>query len=516
MTVRSSDIYLNTLCRAAYAPGSSTIKIAAAVVKMFDDLSREERTMMSPMNLLYVKILRDISTGDLDLSNRAEASSVLLRYQEDRAFENNRVTFKELQNLLLPDQLPAPQKIRTLYNRVKNNIAFFKSNSRIRKMMLTAQKVGSEDDIEKQTALFQDILAAADALKSEIEDDSLIGDGEIAQVDEIDFTKADSLKKALQAQHKKRNGPSVRTGLQGMNRMLGPMGSMAYGESVAFAARSHNYKSGMLMDITRWQCVYNKPPETGTKTPVVLFISLENEIAENLQQIYVKLFCNLYHKSPVGFKDDEIVEFVMRKLGVNGFQLLMFRRMGEAFGYRQFVELVERIEKNGCKVVSVILDYVTLCKRDSDDTTKASNDAKQIQLMYAKFKDFCAHKDMLFVTGLQLDSEASRLAASGQTSIVKKMNESHLSDAKSLKKECDCLIFMEIENNHKGVPWLTMKIDKHRYVLQDTPVEDRFVAYQYLGELGILDDIEGKDMSSRDIYSENDDSDQMNTNVSVF
>ena len=30
-------------------------------------------------------------------------------------------------------------------------------------------------------------------------------------------------------------------------------------------------------------------------------------------------------------------------------------------------------------------------------------------------------------------------------------------------------------------------------------------AYQYLGELGILDDINGKDMSSKDIYAENDD-----------
>lgn len=503
MNIRSSDIYLNTLCLAAYAPGEPTVKIANAVVNMFDSLSKNERTMLSPMNVLYVKILREIANGNLDLSNRTEASGVLLKYQDDKAFETNKVSFTELQNLLLPEVLPAPQKIRTLYNRVKNNLAFFKTSNRIRKMMLTAQKVGSEDDIEKQTALFKDILAAAESLRTDIEDDTLSDGDEVNQVDEIDFTKPGSIQKALAAQHKKRDGVTIKFGLQGLNRMMGPSRSAVYGQSMAYAARSHNYKSGILMDITRWMCVYNKPPTTNGKVPVILFISLENEIAENLADIMRKLYANIYHKVPVGVKDAEVVEFVQRKLGANGFQLLMFRRMGEVFGYREFTELVEKIEKNGCKVVATILDYVTLCKRCMED--KQFNDPKQIQLMFARFKDYCAHKDMFFCTGLQLDTEASRLASSGQTGIVKKFNEAHLSDAKSLKKELDCLIFMEIECNHKGIPWLTMKIDKHRYVLQDTPVEDRYCAYQYLGELGILDDINGKDMSSKDIYAENDD-----------
>ena len=512
MNIRSSDIYLNTLCLAAYAPGNTTIRIASAVVGMFDDLSKDERTMLSPMNLLYVKLLRDIANGELDLSNRAEASSVLLKYQDDRAFENNKVTFQELQSLLLPEQLPAPQRIRALFNRVKNNIAFFKTNTRIRKMMLTAQKVGSEDDVEKQTALFKDILASAESLRNEIEDDSLINDGEITQVDEIDFNDPISLKKALAAQHKKRNGTTIQFGLQGLNRMMGPAGSVAYGESMACAARSHNYKSGLLSDITRWICVYNKPPDTGSKLPVVLFISLENEVAENLMDIYRKLFANIYHKMPTGYSDDEVVEFVHRQLSANGFKLLMFRRMGEAFGYREFVELVEKIEKNGCKVVATILDYVTLCHRCREDSQY--NDPKQLQLMFARFKDYCAHKDMFFCTGLQLETEASKLAASGQTNIVKRYNESHLADSKSLKKELDILIFLEIEHNHRGVPWLTIAWNKHRYV-HDTPAEDKYCAYQYLGELGILDDLKGEDKSSRDIYAETDSNDSSDI-VSVF
>lgn len=512
MTIRSSDVYLNTLCLAAYAPGTSTVRMASAVVSMFDDLSKEERTMMSPMNLLYVKLLREIANGNLDLSNRAEASSVLLKYQDDRAFETNKVSFKELQSLLIPEQLPAPQKIRVLFNRVRNNIAFFKTNSRIRKMMLTAQKVGSEDDVEKQSALFKDILASAEILKSDIEEDPSGESDEVSQVDEIDMSDAKSIMKALAAQHKKRSDSKIVFGLQGLNRMMGPNRGAAYGESMAVAARSHNYKSQMLISIARWLCTYNKPPETNGKTPVVLFISLENELGENLIDWFKFAFINSFHRSPSGMKDEEIVEYVMNAFNKNGFKMLVFRRMGEAYGYREFVDMVEKIENNNCKVVASIIDYITLCRRCPED--KQYNEARQIQLMVERFRDYCGHKDMFFVTGLQLETEAARLASSGQTNIVRRYNESHLADCKGSKRSFDILLFMELENNAKGNTWLTIAWNKHRNVITDG--EDKYTAYKFINdELGILDDLNGKDESSKDIYAEADDNANSSA-VSVF
>ena len=512
MSPRSADLYLNSLCLAAYAPGPSTIRIATAVVKMFDDLSKDERTMMSPMNVLYVKLLREISTGNLDLSNRAEASSVLLKYQDDKAFETNKVSFKELQNLLMPDQLPAPQKIRTLFNRVKNNLAFCKSNNRIRRMLLTAQKVASEDDVEKQTALFKEILASAEELKSDIEEDPAGESDEVTQVDEIDFNDPKSLIKALAAQRKKRSDSKIVFGLQGLNRMMGPNGGASYGESMAVAARSHNYKSGLLMDIARWICMYNKPPDCGGKEPVVLFISLENEIAENMIGWYRSAYNNIYKRPPDGLKDEEVVEFVSRAFRKNGFHFLCLRRMGETFGYREFVEEVEKIEKGNCKVVVSIIDYITLAKHSPED--KAYNDARQIQLLVERFRDYCGHKDMFFVTGLQLETEAARLASSGQTNIVRRYNESHLADCKGSKRSLDILLFLELENNHKGNTYLTVAWNKHRGVVTDS--KDKYTAYRFVNDdIGIPDDINDKDASVADIYAAGDEEDQSST-VAVF
>ena len=514
MNIRSSDLYLNALCLAAYAPGNSTVKIASAVVGMFDDLSRDERTMLSPLNLLYVKLLRDISVGNLDLSNRAEASSVLLKYQDDKAFESNKVTFKELQNLLLPDVLPAPQKIRVLFNRVKNNITFFKTNNRIRKMLISSQRVGSEDDIEKQNALFKEILSAAESLRTDIEDDPTGQDDPLVPIDEIDFCKPDSILKGLAQQHKKREGELIRFGWQGFNQMLGPRRAASYGETFAFAGASHCGKSLILQSLATSHCLYNKPPNTGDKIPVVLFISLENEVSENLQQVWKMLYSSIYHREPdVHLKDEEIAEFLTSKLGRNGFRFLLIRRIGESFGYREYAEYYDKLLNSGCKVVATYLDYITLCKRDVNPNDRSTNDAKMIENMVERFKDHSARNNVFFCTAFQLDAEAARIKMSGQTNPVKKFNESTLADCKGALRPLDGLFFNDIEVNHQGVSYLCFAWRKHRYEHQ-TEKEDKYFAMKF-GPLGLPFDVDGAPTFVRDIYSDNSDNPE-EQQVSIF
>jgi hypothetical protein len=514
MSPRSSDLYLNALCLAAYAPGAPTIKIAAAVVGMFDDLSKDERTMLSPLNILYVKLLRDIAVGNLDLSNRAEASSVLLKYQDDKAFENNRVSFKELQALLFPEALPAPQKIRVLFNRVKNNLIFFKTNSRIRKMMLTAQRVGSEDDIEKQNALFKEILASAETMRNEIEDDPTGQSDDLIPIDEIDFCKPNTILKALTHQHKKREGEMIHFGWQGLNRMMGPKRAAAYGESFAFAGASHCGKSLILQSMALSHCLYNKPPDTGGLTPVILFISLENEVSENLVQLYKTLFVNVYHKEPDGLKDQEVVELLSNKLSEQGFHFIIIRRLGESFGYSEYAQYYDNMLRNGCKIVATYLDYITLCKREAvQDQRSGPNDAKQIEIMVERFKDHSARNNVFFCTAFQLDAEAARIKQAGQANPVRKFTEATLADCKGALRPLDGLFFNDIENNHQGTSYLCFAWRKHRYV-HDTDKDDKYFAMKF-GPLGLPFDFGSAPTFVRDIYSDNTE-DPEEQQVSVF
>lgn len=496
----SSDVYLNTLCLAAWAPGAPSMKIAKAVAKMYDDLNVEERTMITPINTLYVKLIKEVIDGKLDLSNRSEAQNILMRYQDDPAFASNKFSFDELKNMLTPEELPSQSKIKQLFTRVKNHLVWVGNSRRIRAVQMANQRAAREDDPEKQKELLRKILDDA-AEFTEIYNSQEEDDDASAPIDEIDLFSKDSIIRAIQNQKKKRNGTNIRFPYQALNRMFGPSHGAAYGEFFCCAARSHNYKSGMLISMARGHCMYNKPPDTGGKKPIILFISLENEIGENLIMLYREMYISIYHKEPEGFKDDEVAEFVMRELSKNGFHLIIRRTFGDVFGYREYVELVEKIEKCGnAKVVATYLDYITLCRCDEKNSENLVN-AKLLQQMVGRFKDFAQHRDMFFATGLQLETEAERIAASGLTNRVKRFTSAHLADSRGIKRELDMLIFLEIETNAAGQPWLTVAWNKHKYV-HDTPSSDKYFALPFQGSLGILDDLDGKDTSVQDIYAE--------------
>ena len=499
MNVRSSDIYLNSLCLTAYAPGEKATELARAVVKMFDEISAEEKTLMSPINLLYINLLREVSKGNLNLSNRAEVADTLLKYSQDPRFKDCKFQFDELKNLLTPTEPVSDNRIRTLFKRVQNNITWMRGDRRVRKMLMSFRNLSSsEADVEKQTELLSQLLEASHRLSEDLSGEDL-NTGEEAPIDEIDMADPKSISRALTAQTKKDSGERIRFGWQGFNRMWGPKKSAAYGEMCAVAARSHNYKSGLLMDITRWICTLNKPPDTSGLTPIVLFVSLENEVQENLINWYKQLYRTTYLKDPEDLTPEEITEYVSREFNKNGFRLIAKRRMGDNFGYDEYDKMVEDEEKkHGGKVVATILDYITLCHRCKEDSSR--NDAAQLQKMAERFHDHTAHHSIFFFTGLQMDTNASQLAVSGKHNIVKQYGEFHLADAKGLRRVFDFMCFLEIEKNHHNIPYLTLAWSKHRYV-NDTPIEDKYTAYRFTN-LGIIDDVNGADMSIKDIYAD--------------
>lgn len=515
MNVKSSDIYLNSLCLTAYAPGDKSAELARAVVKMFDEISAEEKSLLRPINILYVNLLRDVSKGVLNLSNRAEVSDTLLKYSQDPAFNECKFQFDELKNLLTPTEPVSEQRIRTLFSRVRNGITWMRGDRRVRKMLMNFRRASCEADEEKQDALLQQLLSDAETLRADLTQEDLKSPDEIP-IEEIDMADPKSIKKALIAQQKKDTGSVIRFGWQGFNRMWGPKKGASYGELFAVAARSHNYKSGLLMDMARWICTLNKPPDTNGLKPIVLFVSLENEVQANLLDWYQKLYRNTFKKEPGDLSKEEMVEYIVKEFNKNGFRMIAKRRMGDSFGFHEYEELVEELEKKyGGKVVSTVLDYITLCSRSVED--KEQNSAVQLQKMVERFHNHTAHHGIFFATGLQMDTNASQLAVSGKLNIVKQYGEFHLADCKGLKRELDVLFFEEIEKNHHGIPYLTFAWNKHRYV-NDTPAEDKYCAYRFTN-VGILDDIDGPDMSIKDIYADDPEAEGADTSasgISVF
>ena len=86
-----------------------------------------------------------------------------------------------------------------------------------------------------------------------------------------------------------------------------------------------------------------------------------------------------------------------------------------------------------------------------------------------------------------------------------------LADSTDPQREVDIVLYQNKEVDTLGRAWLTFKLDKHRYDTT-TRESDKYFAYMFDGPLGIVDDIEGKDMSVTNIYAA-DDTDEENDDV---
>ena len=100
MNIKSADIYLNTLCLASYAPGPTSKKFVDAVIKMYEEAATEDKTLINPVNNLYVKILKDVSSGELELSNKGEIAGLMLRLADDPIMKSDPGRVQDLQQLL--------------------------------------------------------------------------------------------------------------------------------------------------------------------------------------------------------------------------------------------------------------------------------------------------------------------------------------------------------------------------------------------------------------------------------
>lgn len=489
----NSEIFLDALCLAVYAPTEDTYSLLQKLVDEYNRDAKDNATLVNPITQFYIAILEEILTSGIAMNNKAELAVMLLKFKQHPVVIEDSTMLTKLQEVFATETV-SQRRITCLQKKIQNWIIWNRGNNSLRRMFSKSQKCTTMIDQAQQDVLLHEILDHARDMVKAYESSSVSLDDTI---DMIDMSNKDSVSRAFITQKSKRKTNILKCGWQALNRMIGYTMGFPRGAFAAFAARSHNYKSGILMDITRWICTLNNPNISSNEIPCVVFISFENEIYDNLMKWFRSAYVNAYHDSSDHLTDDEIIAYVTEVYSKRGFRLLVFRRLGEMFGYEDLIRLLAKLKLEGYKVVGLLLDYLTLMKTDDDKY----NAAKQIQNLAQKIGNFCKHSGILGVTGFQLDTEADKIAASGRTNIVKQYRAAHLGDCKGLFREMEFLAYLEIENNHLGVPYLTCALGKNR-IDETVPAKDRYFAMRFT-PYGIMNDIDGKDTSVQDIYDSN-------------
>ena len=490
----NSDMMLDALCLAAYSNTDETKVLLTQVLNAYQETRKKDPNAIDLDLEVFFSVIDDIIHADVDLSRKSEVNQIILKIKKSPIAEKNPQLIESVIEILKEDpQNIKPSRIKRLTRKLQQWVVVTRSQVQIRQMLLKCNRYNPTDDVSNDV-LINDVAEYARNLLTL--QDAAAGTSET--IDSVDMTDPISLKKAMRVYKNKRTSSIFKTGLKQLNKMLGKNGGFMRGEFAAFAASSHNFKSGMLMKCARW-CVTKsdiRVPQ-GT-TPCVLFISLENEIPENTMDMLKEAYIDIYRQPvPDTMPEEELIDKITEYYSQKNIKFLMYR-FDENFGFSDFVKLQTQLKNRGYTVVASIIDYLTLMRLEGDEK---ENQAKRLQKLGNHFANFAKRNDQLIITGLQLNSAADELNASGKTNVVRMYKSYHLSDCKGLLRELDVLIFMYIEENQDGVPFLTLSWSKHRSCVRP-PKNEQYAAYRFCA-LGILED-EGTDLDLNrpDIYSD--------------
>lgn len=476
-------------------------------------LNLQEYIKVEPMfdtseNRYFISIVNEILTYEMTLEDKNRLMISASKWIKN--FPSNDDTTKRILSDILLNPLPIDDKyINVLYKKLKLILIWCMSDKEIKSISYKMKKINNTTDALTQEVLFKDVFEQA---KRIINDAMMIGSAvkDNVNVESINMSCEESIKEAFKVHKLTRSGHVFKFGLHGLNDMLGvdkTTGSigLTLGEFVLLGALSFNYKSGILLDILRWMAVYNEPPKLDDRVPVILFISLENEATNNLVNWYRRSYVMKYGELPPdNFTDSDIASFIKNTSSMNGWELHIFRKLGDHFGIEDYIELVEELKKKGRRVYISILDYLSLFRIGPKGSLIDSPAMKASYLtdLFDKMHNYTSHENILTITAHQLSPEAGGVAAQGGANIVKKFRgDYHMEVSKKIYHKVDTCILMHIEKNSNKIPFLTFAQSKRRYI--DPPAQDKlFCAYPFHPEFGIMDDFHlATSQAVSDIYS---------------
>lgn len=256
----------------------------------------------------------------------------------------------------------------------------------------------------------------------------------------------------------------------------------------------------MLLKMARWQVTLNKVGST-FHNPTCILYSLENETPQNLMLMFRDLYIQKYKRvPPADMPEEQIINFCYDEFSRYGWKLVIDRRLGADFGFADLVANFEGYVRLGYTPLMCIVDYANMMSKNHGDSTESSTNNLQIKELYTNLCNYLKAHNCTFVTAHQLNRRADEAVRMNPVGAVKRFGPDMLSDSISVQREVDIVFYQNKELDAAGNAYLTFKADKNRYN-NTIPDKDKYFAYPFMGELGILDDLERKDGSCTNIYS---------------
>ena len=311
-----------------------------------------------------------------------------------------------------------------------------------------------------------------------------------AVINEIDIGNENSTIEVFNEIKENKNGNRIlKTGWKALNRML--QGGFRAGEFVCISALPHMYKTGFTLTLFKQIALYNTPDTQSGKKPLLLRISFEDEMRNNLDFLYQNLKFNetLDPNIPIPeLSSIEMSTYIKNSLEINGFSVKMMRVDPSQWTYRNICNKVLELEANGFEIKVLVLDYLSMIPTTGCNTSGATG--TDIRDLFRRIRNFCSAKGITVITPHQLSTEAKNLARSGiaRENFVKEIAEKgYYSGSKQLDQEMDIDLYIDLVKHNKDV-YLAVQRGKHR-IPTIVDEKDKYFLLKFPPKLPIPDDI---------------------------
>lgn len=309
----------------------------------------------------------------------------------------------------------------------------------------------------------------------------------------FDTAYMDAMKLAV-AEAKESRSPDkcIITGVRGLNNLLSPgyLGGCLY----IYAALPGNYKSGILLKSHVDTLKYNEHIKNTTngKTPISMYISMENTMAQTIRRLWSVLFPTADIAS---FTIDEITEMINNELTAKGMRSVILY-----YGYREkstkdLDAIIRSYNTEDSEVVAVYLDYIKRIRPGRTDAAVTSSEKSELHAIMNELKTIAAELNIPIVSGHQLNREAARqvddiVKAGGFNKTDQAMGRANVSVAWEVMEVADWMALMNIENNGE-IKYLMIKAVKQRDLDNNSDNSVQAIRHPFISvqSFGLKDDI---------------------------
>lgn len=236
-------------------------------------------------------------------------------------------------------------------------------------------------------------------------------------------------------------------------------------EQWVISALQHNYKSGLLQSLFVQFCTLNKPVMTDPKKkPLILLISLEDDVNVILEFMYRYLYYNEYKEVPdlSTLKVKDIVTYINSKINCNGYHGKIIRADPAEWTYKNIFNKILEYEAEGYEIHALIIDYLSkLPTTYCDRSGPAGTDVRDL---FNRLRNYTSVRGILQITAHQISTEGLALYRNGVTGfdfIDELTSKNYYSESKQIPQVVDGEIY--ISKGKVGKQWcLFLGKGKHR------------------------------------------------------